>query len=398
MNRLNHPPTWAALVVFTAFVGAVSGPARVAKGVGSETFSVDITNILYTTGIGEFAIDDSFDTDTQSVSDIVLIGSAAVSDPHGVASLPQWLPEESGPGVFGGSLVSRSGDIVLRTSATGDPKNPLGDDEGVSAGRYLGPGTVLNSRITNESHLAFTADAFVVGNDTPNIAYAVEANLEDENQSIGFATEAIWFTGWFDQTYFDHGLAFTMSVYQWGSDPNIADTYLWDSEIVIVPGPFDPATTEIQVGMDLIQGSSTDFSGWYRINGGSLVVIDSNTFPGLDIFSFTETNPGVFLDMAHVPIPGDINGDDSVDIADLALVGAQWDTPGSPPFNADVSPPPYGDGSVDIGDLALVGANWTGATFTSSLSGGVAVPLPGAGMAGLAMLSVIVSRRRGCAV
>ena len=381
-NRLAH---------CCVLLATMTGGAGAANGAGPETFSIDVTNILYTTGTGEFAIDDSFDTYTQSSGDIVLIGLDAMSDPHGVTSNPRWEPE-SGPGVFGGSLVSRSGDIVLRTSATGDPKNPPGDDD-LYAGRRLWAETVGGTGGTNESHLAVTADTFDLGNDTQNIVYGFSANLEDPNQNMGFSAGAGWFTGWFNQTYIDHGLGFTMSVYQWDdSDPNAVLPDLWESGPVVVPGSFDPATTEIQVGADLVQGSSTDFSGWYRINGGSRTAIDSHTFPSLDVFSFPMTRPGVTVSMNHIPIPGDINGDDVVDVVDLGLVGGQWGTAGADPFNADIAPVPDGDGIVDVADLGVVGANWTGAGVGSL--GGASVPAPGAGVVGITLIGVFGITRR----
>lgn len=58
-------------------------------------------------------------------------------------------------------------------------------------------------------------------------------------------------------------------------------------------------------------------------------------------------------------LPGDVDGDGSVDGADLALVlgawGDQWSPP-APPIPADQS----GDGIVDGADIAIVLGNWTG--------------------------------------
>ncbi len=96
--------------------------------------------------------------------------------------------------------------------------------------------------------------------------------------------------------------------------------------------------------------------------------------------------------LADVSVLGDINGDGSVDVADLALVGAQWGTAGSPPNSADIAPPPNGDGVVDIGDLALVGSNWSGATGPSFIPGS-AVPTPLTVSAGALLLLTTLSRR-----
>ncbi|MAE60671.1 MAG: hypothetical protein CMJ49_04845 [Planctomycetaceae bacterium] len=113
--------------------------------------------------------------------------------------------------------------------------------------------------------------------------------------------------------------------------------------------------------------------------------------------------------------PGDIDRDGTVDMGDLALIGAQWDTPGTLGLSADIAGVPnfvtlyagglngntnrvpyIGDGTVDIGDLAIAGANWNDVNQYSTvgggegdLSAGTTVPAPGAGMAGLALLGVM---------
>ena len=87
---------------------------------------------------------------------------------------------------------------------------------------------------------------------------------------------------------------------------------------------------------------------------------------------------------------GDINGDDVVDVSDLALIGAQWGTAGSDPHNADISPAPNGDGIVDIGDLAVVGFNWSGGGSSSLGSAS-------AGIVGLMLLGVVGLIRKRCA-
>ena len=93
---------------------------------------------------------------------------------------------------------------------------------------------------------------------------------------------------------------------------------------------------------------------------------------------------------------GDINGDGVVDVADLALIGAQWGTAGSPPNNADIAPPPVGDGIVDVADLALVGSNWDGAGG-SSFDNATVVPTPLSATAVALLLAGVTRRsRRRC--
>ena len=58
--------------------------------------------------------------------------------------------------------------------------------------------------------------------------------------------------------------------------------------------------------------------------------------------------------------PGDINGDNLVNVADLLAVINAWGTcPGSPqPCPADIAPSPNGDGVVNIQDLLMIINNW----------------------------------------
>ena len=94
---------------------------------------------------------------------------------------------------------------------------------------------------------------------------------------------------------------------------------------------------------------------------------------------------------AGAAVPGDINGDGTVNVADLGLLGAQWGAAGSPPFNADIAPSPSGDGIVGVGDLGVLAANW-GATGGGSPP--ISAPLPSTGAAGLTLLGAVGLRRR----
>ena len=86
---------------------------------------------------------------------------------------------------------------------------------------------------------------------------------------------------------------------------------------------------------------------------------------------------------------GDINGDLMVGVTDLGMLANQWGTGGFGQFNADIT----GDGIVSVTDLGALAANW-GASVGPSLSSGAAVPAPSAGLAGLALLGVLVRCRR----
>jgi len=59
--------------------------------------------------------------------------------------------------------------------------------------------------------------------------------------------------------------------------------------------------------------------------------------------------------IVKVTIPGDINGDGTVDISDAAQIGINWQHTVPPaPANADIN----SDGIIDISDAAIVGVNW----------------------------------------
>ena len=89
---------------------------------------------------------------------------------------------------------------------------------------------------------------------------------------------------------------------------------------------------------------------------------------------------------------GDVNGDGIVNVGDLALVGAQWNTPGAFP-NADID----FSGTVSVGDLGIVAAHWTAMGGASGSSfGSTTIPVPPASIMGLALLYGVglTTRRR----
>ena len=59
------------------------------------------------------------------------------------------------------------------------------------------------------------------------------------------------------------------------------------------------------------------------------------------------------------PIPGDLDLDNDVDLADLAQLLAHYGTPSGATWEeGDIEPYPEGDGDVDLADLALLLAHY----------------------------------------
>jgi hypothetical protein len=68
----------------------------------------------------------------------------------------------------------------------------------------------------------------------------------------------------------------------------------------------------------------------------------------------------ITIDVIAPAIPGDANGDGSVNVDDLIAVILAWGPcpPGPAPCPADIEPFPGGDGDVDVDDLIAVILNW----------------------------------------
>jgi len=75
-------------------------------------------------------------------------------------------------------------------------------------------------------------------------------------------------------------------------------------------------------------------------------------------FEFTLSTHDVIILYA---IPGDVNADGVVDIADVSLISAHW-YPGPPvgPLGYDPNYDIDGDGAIDIIDVSIISAYWTG--------------------------------------
>ncbi len=70
--------------------------------------------------------------------------------------------------------------------------------------------------------------------------------------------------------------------------------------------------------------------------------------------------PGDYtIEISVPPCPGDVNGDQQVNLSDIAAVTMQWNTTVMPWFGADLS----GDGLVGLADIAQIINNWAQPCF-----------------------------------
>ena len=132
-----------------------------------------------------------------------------------------------------------------------------------------------------------------------------------------------------------------------------------------------------RVGLD---GEVTEFaSGLYQPTGLAF------SPDGSGLFIVQSDSPDLVLRIQ--PVSADINGDGVVGVGDLGILAGFWGLPGT---IADIN----GDGVVAVGDLAIMAANWTAAGGGSTLVGSAIVPVPGAGVAGLALIGTMRIFRR----
>lgn len=125
------------------------------------------------------------------------------------------------------------------------------------------------------------------------------------------------------------------------------------------------------------------------------IVIDSDT-------TLIELDPAVAGQTAHSPAsymvqgapsqPGDANADGIVNLLDLDILGANWQSSPADLADGDFN----GDNVVNLLDLDILGANWqAGTLFNAALAtSGIAVPEPAALCVVMAGVSLIASRRR----
>lgn len=97
---------------------------------------------------------------------------------------------------------------------------------------------------------------------------------------------------------------------------------------------------------------ATDADGRFGFRAQGQVQVGLSHRGYLDVDATMKALPDAVNDVGQVPlIAGDVNGDDLIDILDLAYLGYRF---GSSDASADLT----GDGAVDILDLSLMGANY----------------------------------------
>ena len=62
--------------------------------------------------------------------------------------------------------------------------------------------------------------------------------------------------------------------------------------------------------------------------------------------------------MIIITIPGDVNGDRTVDVLDRAGISAHWSGPPTGPLGYDANFDINGDGRIDVLDRAIASAHW----------------------------------------
>ncbi len=122
---------------------------------------------------------------------------------------------------------------------------------------------------------------------------------------------------------------------------------------------------------------SSEFGNIYD-NDGNLV----SSASGEDI----ATRPMLVIELGSSNIPGDANGDGVVDVADLGILGANFNLTGVGVHDSDFN----GDGVVDVADLGILGANWTAAQVVGNAVALVPEPTT---LALLGMSVLVVARR-----
>ena len=167
--------------------------------------------------------------------------------------------------------------------------------------------------------------------------------------------------------------------------PEGDDTVSWDNHI----GDGGTADFEMIITQDRVSFEINGVGvGGRQMDAATMAQID-----GIHIWSdYSNNRNGGYIDnitlaLESVFIPGDANGDGMVDVADLGVLGANFNQSNMAFADGDFND----DGIVDVADLGILGANWSASQATGNAS--ALVPEP-ATLSLLAMSVLMAGRRR----
>jgi hypothetical protein len=173
--------------------------------------------------------------------------------------------------------------------------------------------------------------------------------------------------------------------------------------------PEQPSSVSMWIDPDLSNGSTglgtpllshtapSDIFGGSLTHLGIAFAYHHSRLDSLRISNAADGFQQVTLLGAPDPLAGDANRDGQVNIADLGILAANWQSTEAYWERGDFT----GDGSVTIADLGILAANWqsTGVNFEEALAmfdvfNGVVIPEPAVGLIGLLGLAGLRRRRR----
>jgi len=184
------------------------------------------------------------------------------------------------------SLVPTSTSQALRMTFTGS---------GMPArwGAHLMSGNVTNWTPSLVSEVEVCGSNFT-GTTTPGIIYQFGTLITVPGEDFTINVDAGWYSGMFAGNPVDHMLIIRMRSGNWAAPE------------VFLPGPFDPLTTSIQLGIYLQADpatNSTGASGWYSIDSANAQVLGTHVFQGIVGNSFPDSLPGVYGGFEIIPEP-----------------------------------------------------------------------------------------------
>ncbi len=177
-----------------------------------------------------------------------------------------------------------------------------------------------------------------------------------------------------------------------------------DNAFVLTPGVYH-AVYRIE---SVLTGGNPDFQVTCSFGSASVSVLVSSKFATLDTTTFGDFNIGSQMHAAleddividnfeistNVLHAGDANGDGMVNLADLQILGDNWQFTNAGWAEADFT----GDGTVNLADLQILGDNWgfgvgSDVSFEEALAG-VVIPEPTClGLMGLGVILALGRRR-----